>query len=63
MEDSWYNQISEQLQTQNELIQNNNDEKTSANNNPPQLEDNNIPQEVIQPSVNVPVQYPPPPQY
>ena len=37
-------------QTQNELIQNNNNGKTSTNSNPPQIEDNNIPQEGIQPS-------------
>ena len=40
-------------QTQNELIQNNNDEKTSENSNPPQIEDNNIPQKEIQNNNNI----------
>ena len=54
MDDSPHNQ------TQNELIPNNNDEKTSANYNPPQIEDNKIQQEGMQTSQNSSEQFPPP---
>ena len=53
MNDSSNIQLSEQIETQNELIQNNNDEQNQTNYNIQQIEDiNNIPQDEIQNNYN-----------
>ena len=68
MDDNSNNPILDQLPSENEVLQNNNDnnsnEQIQSNYTPPPIYENNnsnIPQEVLHPPQNVPVQYPPPP--